>query len=83
MFAKIMGTVGFRIISCGLSLVALSIAVAESYSVISGVDFLPVWAGALLAFMILAVGFTYAYHKRKSEIPTQTGVDPDRTFSNP
>jgi high-affinity nickel-transport protein len=65
-FSKIKGTVGFKIISYGLSIVALSIAAAESYSVISGVDFLPVWAGAFLAVLILVTGFVYAYRKHGS-----------------
>jgi high-affinity nickel-transport protein len=82
-FAKIMGTVGFRIISYGLSIVALSIAAAESYSVISGVDFLPVWTGALLAFVILAAGFTYAYQKHKSELPVQASLEPKKPFPDP
>ena len=62
-FAKIVGTLGFEIISYGLSIVALSIALAESYSVLSGVDLLSVWAGAFLAVLILTVGFTCACRK--------------------
>jgi high-affinity nickel-transport protein len=62
-FSKIMGTVAFKIISYGLSIVALSIAAAESYSVISGVGFLPVWTGAFLTVLILLTGFVYAYRK--------------------
>jgi high-affinity nickel-transport protein len=79
-FAKIMGTMGFRIISYGLSIVALSIAAAESYSVISGVDFIPAWAGALLAFVILAAGLGYAYSKRTHESLAQPSLDPNSTL---
>jgi len=77
-FAKIMGTVGFKMISYGLSVVALSIAAAESYSVISGVDFLPAWTGAFLAVLILAAGLTYAYRKHDSEaVSAQTRSELD------
>jgi hypothetical protein len=65
-FSKMMGTTGFKLISYGLSIVALSIAAAESYSVISGVDFLPVWSGAFLAVLVLVTGFSYAYHRHNS-----------------
>jgi len=62
-FSRIIDTNGFKAISYGLSVVALSVAAAESYSVISGVEFLPAWAGATLAVTILAGGFVYAKQK--------------------
>ncbi len=62
-FAKIKDTAGFRLISYALSAVALSIAAAESYSVISGIDFIPVWAGGFLALTILVSGLGYVYRK--------------------
>ena len=65
-FAKISSTRGFRTISYGLSIVALSVAFAESYSTISGIDLLPAWAGAALAISILVGGFSYALRHRSS-----------------
>jgi high-affinity nickel-transport protein len=67
-FSKIFTTRGFRYISYALSAVALSVAATMSYSVISGVQILPEWAGPTMAGGIIVISFGYGYATRRNRV---------------
>jgi nickel/cobalt transporter (NiCoT) family protein len=66
-FSRIFDTKGFRYMAYSLSGVALLIASFESYSTITKTDLFPEWAGLVLAVIIMAVSFGYAFATRKRQ----------------
>ena len=70
-FSKILGTRAFRMLSYGLSLVALLVAFAESYGVILNTELLPPFTGAGLAVSLIAATFVYAYFTSRHETRLQ------------
>ena len=70
-FSKILGTKAFRMLSYGLSLVALLVAFAESYGVILNTELLPPFTGAGLAVSLIAATFVYAYFTSRHETRLQ------------
>jgi high-affinity nickel-transport protein len=70
-FSKILGTKAFRMLSYGLSLVALLVAFAESYRVILNTELLPRFTGAGLAVSLIGATFAYAYLRGRRETRVQ------------
>lgn len=60
-FSRIIGTGVFRLLSYGLSGIALLVAFAESYGVIRSTEVLPPFTGAGLAVALIVSTFVYAY----------------------
>jgi high-affinity nickel-transport protein len=84
-FSRIINTKGFKYMAYALSGVALTIAFAEAYSVMTNSDVIPTWLGPSLAGTIIAASFAYLLLNRK-KIPkvkqTQTASHldiPDET----
>lgn len=71
-FSRIIGTKGFRAISYALSGIALSIALAESYSLIMREQILPDWTGPGLAAAVLVTAFGYAKYRRQRLEPIES-----------
>src|SRR5215469_16949431 len=73
-FSKILNTKIFKYMSYALSIVALGVAAAKTYSTVYNVD-IPEWIGAVLAVTVIGTGFGYGYltrHKRVDSITTTT-----------
>ncbi len=70
-FSKMLGTRAFRILSYGLSAIALLVAFAESYGVVSNTEILPPFTGAGLAVSLIASTFVYAYLKTRQQTRSQ------------
>jgi len=73
-FSKILNTKIFKYMSYALSIVALGVAAAKTYSTVYNVD-IPEWIGAVLAVTVIGTGFGYGYltrHKRVDYITTTT-----------
>jgi high-affinity nickel-transport protein len=62
-FARISGSGGFKTISYGLSVLAVSLALLEGAGTTTGVVLIPAWSGALLAVSVVSVGLSYAYYR--------------------
>jgi high-affinity nickel-transport protein len=70
-FSKILNTKIFKYMSYALSIVALGVAAAETYSTVYNVD-IPEWIGALLAVSVIGTAFGYGYLTRRSRVDTTT-----------
>ena len=66
-FARISNSGGFKVISYGLSLLAMSLALMEGTGIISGVELIPTWSGAFLAVSVVVVGLSYSNNRRGTE----------------
>jgi nickel/cobalt transporter (NiCoT) family protein len=64
-FSRIVNTKGFKYMAYGLSFVALTVAFAEAYSVMTNSSVLPSWLGPSLAGSIVAGSFAYLFLNRK------------------
>jgi len=64
-FSRIINTKGFKYMAYALSGVALTIALAEAYSVVTNSNVLPSWLGPSLAGTIIAVSFAYLVLNRR------------------
>jgi high-affinity nickel-transport protein len=64
-FSRIINTKGFKYMAYALSGVALTIAFAEAYSVMTNSNLIPTWLGPSLAGTIIAVSFGYLFLTRK------------------
>jgi nickel/cobalt transporter (NiCoT) family protein len=62
-FSRITGSGGFKTISYGLSIIAISLALVEGAGTTTGVVLLPAWTGALLAVSVLSAGLSYSYFR--------------------
>jgi high-affinity nickel-transport protein len=70
-FSKILNTKIFKYMSYALSIVALGVAAAETYSTVYNVD-IPEWIGAVLAVSVIGTAFGYGYLTRRSRVDTTT-----------
>ena len=70
-FWKIFNTKGFRYMSYGLSIVAVSIALKTGYETMTNSEVLPEWAGPVLAISVVSSSFVYAYLTKKKDLPTR------------
>jgi uncharacterized membrane protein AbrB (regulator of aidB expression) len=57
--------------SYALSIVALGVAAAETYSTVYNVD-IPEWIGAVLAVSVIGTAFGYGYLTRRSRVDNTT-----------
>jgi nickel/cobalt transporter (NiCoT) family protein len=64
-FARMFNTKGFNYMSYALSGVALTIAAFESYAIITNAEIVPPLTGPVLAIIIIAGAFGYAFATRK------------------
>jgi high-affinity nickel-transport protein len=64
-FWKIFDTRGFRYMSYGLSIIAVSIALKTGYETMTNSEILPEWTGPVLAISVVSSSFVYAYLKKK------------------
>jgi nickel/cobalt transporter (NiCoT) family protein len=71
-FSKILGTRAFRILSYGLSIIALLVAFTESYGVLLKTEILPPFTGAGLAVSLIGVTFVYAYVRSRQQSQGRT-----------
>ena len=70
-FSKILGTRAFKILSYGLSGIALLVAFTESYGVLRNTEILPPFTGAGLAVSLIASTFAYAYLRGRRDTRSQ------------
>jgi len=70
-FSKILNTKIFKYMSYALSIVALGVAAAETYSTVYNVD-IPEWIGAILAVTVIGTAFGYGYLTRYRRVDTTT-----------
>jgi len=63
-FAKMSDSGGFKAISYGLSVLAITLALLEGSGVIAGVEFIPAWSGAFVAVSVVTVGLSYSYYRK-------------------
>jgi len=70
-FSKILGTRAFKILSYGLSGIALLVAFTESYGVLLNTEILPPFTGAGLAVSLIASTFAYAYFRTRQQTRSQ------------
>jgi nickel/cobalt transporter (NiCoT) family protein len=68
-FSKILNTKIFKYMSYGLSIVALGVAAAETYSTVYKVD-IPEWIGAVLAVTVIGTAFGYGCLTRHRRVDT-------------
>jgi nickel/cobalt transporter (NiCoT) family protein len=68
-FSKILNTKIFKYMSYALSIVALGVAAAETYSTVYNVD-IPEWIGAVLAVTVIGTAFGYGYLTRHRRVDT-------------
>jgi high-affinity nickel-transport protein len=71
-FSKITNSGGFKTISYGLSILAISLALLEGTGTIAGVELIPAWSGAFVAVSVVSVGLSYSYYRRPPEEPQRT-----------
>jgi nickel/cobalt transporter (NiCoT) family protein len=71
-FSRIANSGGFKTISYGLSILAVSLALLEGTGTIAGVELIPAWSGAFVAASIVSVGISYSYYHKPSEEPCRT-----------
>jgi len=64
-FSRMFNTKGFNFMSYALSGVALTIAAFESYAIITNAEIVPPLTGPVLAIIIIAGAFGYAFATRK------------------
>jgi len=64
-FSRMLNTKGFNYMSYALSGVALTIAAFESYAIITSAEIVPPLTGPVLAIIIIAGAFGYAFATRK------------------
>ena len=64
-FSRMLNTKGFNYMSHALSGVALTIAAFESYAIITNAEIVPPLTGPVLAIIIIAGAFGYAFATRK------------------
>ncbi len=64
-FSRMLNTKGFNYMSYALSGVALTIAAFESYAIITNAEIVPPLTGPVLAIIIIAGAFGYAFATRK------------------
>jgi nickel/cobalt transporter (NiCoT) family protein len=62
-FSRISSSGGFRTMSYGLSVLAISLALLEGAGTTTGIVLIPAWTGALLAMSVVSVGLSYAYYQ--------------------
>jgi nickel/cobalt transporter (NiCoT) family protein len=65
-FSRITNSGGFKTISYGLSILAISLALLEGTGIIAGVDLIPAWSGAFVAVAVVSVGLSYSYYRKPS-----------------
>lgn len=70
-FWKIFDTKGFRYMSYGLSIVAVSVALVAGYETMTNSEMLPSWAGPVLAISVVSSSLGCAYLTKKKEARTQ------------
>jgi high-affinity nickel-transport protein len=63
-FSRITNSGGFRTMSYGLSILAISLALLEGTGIIAGVELIPAWSGAFVAVSVVSVGLTYSYYHK-------------------
>jgi len=66
-FSRITNSGGFRAISYGLSLLAVSLALLEGMGTIVGLSLIPTWSGAFVALSVISVGISYSYYRGTPE----------------
>lgn len=66
-FSKITNTGGYRLMSYGLSILAMSLALIEGIAAIADVELLPTWSGAMIAVMVVSAGLSYSYCQKPLE----------------
>jgi len=65
-FSRITNSGGFKTISYGLSILAISLALLEGTGIIAGVELIPAWSGAFVAVSVVSVGLSYSYYRKPS-----------------
>ena len=70
-FSKLLNTKIFKYMSYALSIVALGVAAAKTYSTVYNVD-IPEWIGAVLAVTVIGTAFGYGYLTRHRRVDTTT-----------
>jgi nickel/cobalt transporter (NiCoT) family protein len=75
-FWKIFDTRGFRYMSYGLSMVALSVAMIAGYEIMTNSKIIPEWAGPALAIAVISVSFGCAFLTKTKRIV------PEKKISN-
>ena len=67
-FWKIFDTKGFRCMSYGLSIVAVSVALLAGYKTMTNLEVIPEWAGPGLAIAVIGSSLGYAYLTKKKMV---------------
>jgi high-affinity nickel-transport protein len=80
-FSKIFDMSGFRYISYGLSIIAVSIALKTAYETMTNSEVLSQWMGPALAVMVVIVSFGYSYKVKKKRIRLDRKVNNKETES--
>jgi nickel/cobalt transporter (NiCoT) family protein len=62
-FSRISGSGGFRVMSYGLSVLAILLAILEGAGATAGTALVPAWSGALLALSVIVAGIAYSYYE--------------------
>jgi nickel/cobalt transporter (NiCoT) family protein len=75
-FSKIFDTKGFRYLSYGLSVIAVTIALKTVYEGLTNSEVFPQWMGPALSIVVVSLSFGYAYRAKKKRIM------PDRKEDN-
>jgi len=62
-FSRMSASNGFRVMSYGLSAIAILLAGLEGFGATAGVTLMPPWSGALLALSVVAASVAYSYYQ--------------------
>jgi nickel/cobalt transporter (NiCoT) family protein len=66
-FWKIFEMKGFKLMSYGLSAIAVTIALMTGYETVTNIEILPEWAGPTLAVAVISSSFGYAHWSKKKK----------------
>jgi high-affinity nickel-transport protein len=62
-FSRISASSGFKVMSYGLSVLAVLLAVLEGAGATAGISVIPAWSGAMLSVSVIAAGLAYSYYQ--------------------
>lgn len=68
-FAKMRDSGGFRMMSYGLSLLAISLALTEGTGAVVGAQVIPEWSGPFVALAVVSLGFSYSRLRHPTQRP--------------
>jgi high-affinity nickel-transport protein len=71
-FSRMTNSGGFKAMSYGLSVLAISLALLEGTGAIAGVELIPAWSGAFVAVSVVSLGLSYSYYREPVEKTKET-----------